>query len=72
MTSLTDYTGARNENFLAKFVRVLKANHRAWRDEQHQRAVIARELYSYGERELFDLGIQSADIPAIINGTYRR
>jgi uncharacterized protein YjiS (DUF1127 family) len=44
----------------------------AWRTEQRKRAQIAHELASYTDRELFDLGIQSADIPAIINGTYSR
>jgi uncharacterized protein YjiS (DUF1127 family) len=44
----------------------------AWRTEQRKRAQIAHELASYTDRELFDLRIQSADIPAIINGTYSR
>jgi uncharacterized protein YjiS (DUF1127 family) len=43
-----------------------------WRAEQRRRAQIARELETYTDRQLFDLGIQSADIPAIINGTYTR
>jgi hypothetical protein len=29
-------------------------------------------LWYYTDRELFDLGIQSADIPAIVNGSYTR
>ena len=44
----------------------------AWREKQAYRARIARELRSYSDRELFDLGIQRADIPAVVNGTYRR
>ena len=36
------------------------------------RARIARELDTYTDRELFDLGIQRADIPAVVNGTFRR
>ena len=50
----------------------LKARFSAWRARRQERARIARELLSYTDRELFDLGISRADIPAIINGTYRR
>jgi len=50
----------------------LKARFLAWRERRRERARIARELLSYTDRELFDLGISRADIPAIINGTYRR
>jgi uncharacterized protein YjiS (DUF1127 family) len=41
-------------------------------EHRRERARIARELQSCSNRELFDLGISSGDIPAIINGTYRR
>jgi uncharacterized protein YjiS (DUF1127 family) len=44
----------------------------AWREKRRERARVARELLSYSDRELFDLGISRADIPAVINGTYRR
>ena len=44
----------------------------AWRARRQERARIARELLTYTDRELFDLGISRADIPAIIDGTYRR
>jgi uncharacterized protein YjiS (DUF1127 family) len=44
----------------------------AWRAKQAYRARIARELNTYTDRELFDLGIQRADIPAVLNGTFRR
>jgi uncharacterized protein YjiS (DUF1127 family) len=44
----------------------------AWRTEQRKRAQIAHELATYTDRELFDLRIQRADFPAIINGTYTR
>ena len=44
----------------------------AWRAKQAYRARITRELNTYTNRELFDLGIQRADIPAVVNGTYRR
>lgn len=41
-------------------------------ERRRARARIARELQSCSNRELFDLGISSGDIPAVINGTYRR
>jgi uncharacterized protein YjiS (DUF1127 family) len=44
----------------------------AWRAKRAYRARIARELNSYTDRELVDLGIQRADIPAVLNGTFRR
>ena len=50
----------------------LKARFQAWRTRRQERARIARELLTYTDRELFDLGISRADIPAIIDGTYRR
>ncbi len=50
----------------------LKARLLAWRERRRERARIARELLSYTDRELFDLGISRADIPAILDGTYRR
>ena len=43
-----------------------------WLDRRRTRARIAHELLSCNNRELFDLGISSGDIPAVINGTYRR
>jgi uncharacterized protein YjiS (DUF1127 family) len=43
-----------------------------WRERRRRRAQITRELLSYTDRELFDLGITRGDIPAIVNGTYRR
>lgn len=50
----------------------LKARFLAWRERRRERARIARELLSYTDRELFDLGISRADIPAILDGTYKR
>ena len=50
----------------------LRQRFTAWREKRQRRAQIARELLTYTDRELFDLGISRGDIPAIINGTYRR
>ena len=44
----------------------------AWRAKRAYRARIKLELESYTDRELFDLGIQRGDIPAVLNGTFRR
>jgi uncharacterized protein YjiS (DUF1127 family) len=49
-----------------------RARFSAWQGRRAYRARIARELYTYSERELFDLGIQRADIPAILNGSFKR
>jgi len=41
-------------------------------ERRRERARIARELLSCNNRDLFDLGISSGDIPAVIDGSYRR
>jgi uncharacterized protein YjiS (DUF1127 family) len=58
--------------FRAVSLNRLRAGYLAWRAEQRKRARIARELATYTDRELFDLGISRGDIPAIVRGTYRR
>jgi hypothetical protein len=42
------------------------------RAERAERMVMARELDSYSDAELGELGFSRGDLPAIINGTYRR
>jgi len=49
-----------------------RARRAALRAESKQRARVARELATYTDRELFDLGISRDNIPEIINGTFRR
>jgi uncharacterized protein YjiS (DUF1127 family) len=49
-----------------------RARFSAWRAKRANRARIARELNTYTDRELFDLGIQRGDFAAILNGTFRR
>ncbi len=44
----------------------------AYRAEQAHRSLIARELAAYSDRDLCDLGISRSDVPAIVNGSYRR
>jgi uncharacterized protein YjiS (DUF1127 family) len=56
--------------FVLDMLQQTVASFTAWRTERHERTRIARELATYTDRELFDLRIQRADFPAIINGTY--
>ncbi len=42
------------------------------RAERREREQIARELASYTDRELGELGFSRADLPMIAAGTYRR
>jgi uncharacterized protein YjiS (DUF1127 family) len=50
----------------------LRQRLRDWQAKRRQQAQIARELATYTPHDLCDLGITSGDIPAIIQGTYRR
>ncbi len=72
---MTSYTGFTTDDVAAQasgpFPQLL-AWFRARRAERQRQATIARELATYTDRQLFDLGIQRADIPAIVKGTYRR
>jgi uncharacterized protein YjiS (DUF1127 family) len=64
-----------NDSAWGHFVHVVsdrRAQFAAWRAKRAYRARIARELNTYTDRELFDLGIQRADFPAILNGSFRR
>jgi uncharacterized protein YjiS (DUF1127 family) len=71
MQPLSSNLWTQKETALAVLQPILTA-FTAWRTEQRKRAQIARELATYTDRELFDLRIQRADIPAMINGTYTR
>ncbi len=62
-TAWAQFTGAITER---------RARFAEWRAKRAYRARIARELNTYTDRELFDLGIQRADFAAILNGTFRR
>ena len=68
-------TSSASHSSQAPFLNLLQPTLNAftvWRAEQRKRAQIARELATYTDRELFDLRVQRADFPAIINGTYTR
>ena len=49
--------------------RVRAATRRAARANRNR---MARELATYTDRELFDLGITRGNIPEILDGTFRR
>ncbi len=51
---------------------LLAQSYRGFRARMAERARIRRELDSYTDRQLLDLGISRADIPAIAAGDYRR
>ncbi len=50
----------------------LTQRYRAFRIQQTERARIRRELESYSDRQLLDLGISRADIPSVAAGEYAR
>lgn len=72
MTTSTHIAFDHPQMFVLDMLRQTAASFAAWRAERRKRAQIARELAVYTDRELFDLGIQRADFPAIIDGTYSR
>jgi len=49
-----------------------RARFSAWQAKRAYRARIARELNTCTDRELWDLGFERHDIPAVVNGSYRR
>jgi uncharacterized protein YjiS (DUF1127 family) len=44
----------------------------AWLVRRRERAELVRTLRLMGDRDLRDLGISRADVPAIVEGVYRR
>jgi hypothetical protein len=59
----------------ATFVRGIQLFRQALADsraERRERVQIARELSTYTDRELGELGFSRADLPMIAAGTYRR
>ena len=52
--------------------RGLTERYRRWADRRAQIARVSRELHSYTERQLADLGLCRSDIPDVARGTFRR
>jgi uncharacterized protein YjiS (DUF1127 family) len=50
----------------------LLVRYRAWREQRRRIARITRELGSYSDAELSDLGLKRADIPDVARGRFRR
>jgi uncharacterized protein YjiS (DUF1127 family) len=42
------------------------------REQRRYRNRIRNELLAYSDRELADIGLTRADIPAVVGGTFRR
>jgi uncharacterized protein YjiS (DUF1127 family) len=57
---------------LAGRVRNLSLRFQAYRAEARERSRITRELSTYSDDELGELGLSRCDIPAVAAGTYRR
>jgi uncharacterized protein YjiS (DUF1127 family) len=50
----------------------LNLRFQAYRSEARERTRIMRELSTYSDDELCELGLSRCDIPAVAAGTYRR
>jgi len=72
MATLTSIAFSPSQTPFLDMLQPILTTFTAWRTQQRKRAQIERELATYTDRELFDLRIQRADIPAMINGTYTR
>jgi uncharacterized protein YjiS (DUF1127 family) len=44
----------------------------AWRAARRQQSRLLRELSESTDRQLWDMGLSRADIPAVVRGAYRR
>ncbi|HTW29534.1 MAG TPA: DUF1127 domain-containing protein [Acetobacteraceae bacterium] len=72
MATLYEFVGARPVGRPQGFIAQLGAVVRQHRADVRERRRIERELSTYTDRELGDLGISREDIPAIARGTFRR
>jgi uncharacterized protein YjiS (DUF1127 family) len=59
-------------NTLADRVRSLNLRLQAFRAAMRERNRISRELSTYSDDELGELGLSRCDIPAVAAGTFRR
>jgi uncharacterized protein YjiS (DUF1127 family) len=57
---------------LADRFRSLNLRFKAYRAEARERNRLVRELSTYSDDELRELGLSRFDIPAVAGGTYRR
>jgi uncharacterized protein YjiS (DUF1127 family) len=70
----TPYNGAtgRLEPFAFPTISATVAGLRAWRAERRKIAEITRELDTYSNSDLADLGLKRSDIPDVARGRLRR
>ncbi len=72
MTTITRSTTRTAGGSLGGRVRSLALRFQAYKAEARERNRIVRELSSYSDDELGELGFSRYDIPAVAAGTYRR
>ncbi|MCB8880825.1 hypothetical protein ACELLULO517_11320 [Acidisoma cellulosilytica] len=72
MTTLAQSQNRTVARFLADGVRSLRARFDAQMAVVGERRRISRELMTYSDDELAELGFSRFDIPAIASGSYRR
>jgi len=72
MAMLTDIAGVGPARRPQGIVAQIGAAIRRHRDGSRERRRIERELGTYSDRELAELGITRTDIPAIARGEFRR
>ena len=72
MTTLAQSQNRSVARFLADGVQSLRARYVAYKAVVADRRRITRELMTYSDDELAELGFSRLDIPAIATGTYRR
>ena len=67
----TTQTSGRSRG-LAAGLRGFSDHLQAYRAEARERSRIVRELSTYSDNELCELGLSRCDIPAVAAGTFRR
>ncbi len=72
MTTLAQPQNRTIARLLADGVQSLRARYAAYQAVVNERRRIARELDTYSDDELAELGFSRFDIPAVATGTYRR
>lgn len=72
MTTLAQSQSRSLTRVLAERIQGLRARYDARMSVARERRRIARELETYSDEELGELGFSRLDIPAVAAGTYRR
>jgi uncharacterized protein YjiS (DUF1127 family) len=72
MASIARSTTSTTSSSISDRLRNISLRLQSYRSEARQRSQIRRELSSYSDDELGELGLSRCDIPAVAAGTYRR